>query len=124
MRKMLGHAPRRRRAVAPCKRLDDLAMLVGAAVGAIAAVAQERRAADEVLDEAVERGVAGGFCKPLVELDGKALALLEIAPLVGALFLAHEAAQRRNFLRTERAREALHQRRLEQAACFEQVARF
>ena len=54
---------------------------------------EQRRAADEMLHEAVERAVAGEFREELVEPDGVALPRLVVALAVGAAFLGDEAAR-------------------------------
>src|SRR5581483_5465099 len=114
------------RGVLARERLDDLAVLVRAAVRELrAAVRQreERRAADEALHEAVEHGVAGKLGEQLVEADREALAGLAVAALVGTALLGNERAQLRGLLRREPAREALQHRGLDHAPRLEDVAR-
>src|SRR6185295_5459158 len=118
--------PCRERRVAPGERIDDLAVLVSAAVrGARAPVrkAEERRAADEVLHEPVERGVAGELGQKLVKPDREALAGPAVAAVVGLLLVDDEGAQLRELLHADAAGEPLHHRGFDHAPRLEHVAR-
>src|SRR5439155_5302054 len=84
---------------------------------------EQRRAADEVLHEAVERRVAGKLGHELVKADRQALPRLAVAAVVGALFLGDEGAQLGDLLRRYVAREALHQRRLDDTPRLEKIGR-